>query len=196
VVLHRDAAESRIILEATEWPMRVRRTIEASPYLVSVEALFQNGAGRTRFGHAPPEPNAHGLATSDLLFFHWQENLAEDLDAVFPHIMPGTALRHADPVGLYWEVYGSTDNAELETSLTVDPGRPGVLRRIAHALGIGETRGVSVAWKSAVEARSHVRRTMRLDLSALSPGSYVLELEVRDPVRGTNLVRRPFEIVR
>jgi hypothetical protein len=160
----------------------LRATVPAEAHLVSIEALSgTEAAARVRFGHGLPDLEEGALGLSDLLLFEWQEGLPEELEAVAPHMLGTTRIGGREPIGLFWEMYGVEGADELEFSVTVRREDTGFLRRLGQALRIVGSRGdISLRWEE--EGRGEVEvagRTLRLDLSGLEPGDYLLELQVR-----------------
>jgi len=158
-----------------------RTTVPAEGHFVSIEALVgHEAAARVRFGHGLPGIEEGALGLSDLLLFEWQEGLPEQLDAVAPHMLGSTRITGNEAIGLFWEVYGLGESNGIEVSLTVRREDAGILRRLGQALRLVAARdGPSVRWEEEEGVEEVVGRTLRLDLSGLDPGDYVLEIEVR-----------------
>lgn len=178
-------------------PFRFRAVVPRERYLVSVEAQrLPRGALRTRFGHALPERAPSGLALSDLLLFRWDDDVDQDLDAVEPRMLQSPRLEGVGVIGLYWETYGATDPDGLEVSLSAQPVEAGALRRIAESLRLVEPRdAVAVRWSAGGADGEILRTHLRLDLSLLGPGSYLLRLEVREEGGEPAGAERAIEIV-
>jgi hypothetical protein len=160
----------------------LRATVPAEARLVSIEALSgTEAAARVRFGHGLPELEEGALGLSDLLLFEWREGLPEDLESVTPHMLGTTRIGGSEPIGLFWEMYGVEGVDELEFAVTVRREDAGFLRRLGQALRlVGSRGGLSVRWEEEGRGEGEVAgRTLRLDLSGLEPGDYLLELEVR-----------------
>jgi GWxTD domain-containing protein len=92
---------------------------------------------------------------------------------------------------LYYEVYGLPAAASVLTHVSVVP-RGG--RSLLGAL-FGRRNGVRLEYTTQTDAPGLARVRQHIDLVGLRPGRYDLELDLRDPVSGTQAVRRQtFEI--
>jgi hypothetical protein len=165
----------------TEDRYLVRATIPAEPHLVSIEAIgADGGAARVRFGHTLPRrsPDAPGL--SDLLLFDWEDGLPERLEAVAPRMLGSTEITSDRDVGVFWEIYGLAAGEQSQVSISVVPEDAGLLRRLGQFLRLVEPiAALSIEWREELEEAEIAGRTLRVDLSALPPGNYTLELSVR-----------------
>jgi hypothetical protein len=183
VAFSRSAAEAPLVVHvAAGGGLVMRRRIPAGAWLVSIEAMREpSGAGRARFGHALPPPAPTGLAVSDIMVTSWLAGSGDagGLDEVAPGMLPSTRFQRSRPVGIYWEVYGVTDAAQVEVSLSAEPGDAGVLARIGQGLRLISPRdGVAVRWQETGGDEGVLRSHVRLDLANLPPGRYTLRLEV------------------
>lgn len=160
-----------------------RTKVPAEAHFVSIEALAgREAAARVRFGHGLPGIEEGALGLSDLLLFEWREGIPEQLDAVAPHMLGSTRITGDEAIGLFWEVYGLRESNGIDVSLTVRREDAGILRRLGQALRLVAARdGPSVRWEEEGGIDEIAGRTLRLDLSGLDPGDYVLEIEVRTP---------------
>jgi GWxTD domain-containing protein len=92
---------------------------------------------------------------------------------------------------LYYELYGLPAGASVLTHVGVVP-RGG--RSVLGAL-FGRRSGVRLEYTTQTDAAGLARVRQHIDLGGLRPGRYDLELDLRDPVAGTRVVRRQaFEI--
>jgi hypothetical protein len=171
--------------------------------VVSLEVFaFQKGAGRVRFGAAPPRRGAAALQLSDLLLFSPDSNdtSGAGLDPIIARALPTTALSRTQPVGVFWEMYGlaAGDSAHVTITATrVNSPRPdrekpagaGRAARSQPSLTVGWTRGAAAG--SAIEPDRVV-----LDISRLEPGYYVLELGVRTRNEAAAATRRVITVKR
>lgn len=92
---------------------------------------------------------------------------------------------------LYYELYGLPAAASVLTHVSVVP-RGG--RSLLGAL-FGRRNGVRLEYTTQTDAPGLARVRQHIDLGGLRPGRYDLELDLRDPASGTQVVRRQsFEI--
>jgi GWxTD domain-containing protein len=92
---------------------------------------------------------------------------------------------------LYYEVYGLPERATVATHVAVTPrSRGSFLSRL-----FGRRDGVRLEYTTQMDAPGLTRVRQRLGLAGLAPGTYDLEVTLRDPVSGAQAVRRQsFEI--
>jgi hypothetical protein len=157
-----------------------------APLLMSAEVTSPTvgRSARARYGIRPPYAVGARVSLSDLLLFEPYGQLPASLDEVTPHAMP-TLRVHADKkVGFYWEAYGTNPAGEvMNISVVVAPevtDEPTRARRLKRALGMWkEAKPVSVQVQD-VSARGQTTsaRSVEVDLSTLTPGAYLVELEV------------------
>ena len=157
-----------------------------APLLMSAEVTSPTvgRSARARYGIRPPYAVGARVSLSDLLLFEPYGQLPASLDEVIPHAMP-TLRVHADKkVGFYWEAYGTNPAGEvMNISVVVAPevtDEPTRARRLKRALGMWkEAKPVSVQVQD-VSARGQTTsaRSVEVDLSTLTPGAYLVEIEV------------------
>lgn len=183
VVVHGDSAQpqSRVLTARGLW----------GPQIASVELLTSDrraAVARTVLGPARQLPGA--FAMSDLLLFDPSGNPAASLPDVTPLALGSSVIRSPRRVGLYWEVYGRADSANVPVSLTIARIDRGVLRQVARALRMrpGDSPLV-LRWSDPVRRDSVTSRSVVVDLSQLAPGRYRLTLESGSASAGTTTAR-------
>jgi len=212
LVVARDE-HSRVV---TQQPARsdgadvLRLSTPCEPQLLSLEIVADRGrrVARVRHGIRPRGPSGGGLAVSDVLLFDPlpslspSDSLPGDLSAVLPHALGTTRVRADRKLGLFWELYGLTSPAaRVSASLALTPHGAGWLRRTAQSLGLASrTATVSLHWEELPAARAAdvtvTSRALAVDLSALSPGRYRIELTVKAPGEEPATAGREIELVR
>ena len=92
---------------------------------------------------------------------------------------------------LYYEVYGLPERAAVATHVAVTPrSRGSILSRL-----FGRRGGARLEYTTQTDAPGLTRVRQRLGLTGLAPGTYDLEVTLRDSVSGAQVVRRQrFEI--
>ncbi len=154
-------------------------TLDSS--VISVEA-FASGAeraGRVRFGTAPPAMPEDGLVISNILLFDPPDPLPLEIQNVAEHALASTILAPGSQLGLYWEIYGLSDqNDSLTTTVTVVKGGRNFIRRLTSGFRRGSDTEVSIDWTAptgrAAFANPH---SVGLDLTGLEPGDYQVKVE-------------------
>ncbi len=171
------------------------------PLLMSAEVYAQDkkAVARARYGiNAPPSEDSR-LALSDLLLFAPSGEAPKTLEQAASRARTTTRLAAADPLGVYWETYGTDSTGEtMKVSLTVlKEVESSLLDRVARAVGLErEPTRVVVAVEDVSAPRVRMTpRALDVDISTLSKGTYVIQLEVQ--VAGQHAVHaeRRIEIV-
>jgi len=149
-------------------------------------------AGAMVSGEAVDAPSAErGLAASDLVLGRVGSGLVwRRPDGDVP-LNPLMRFPRDGALELYYELYGLPARASVLTHVGVVP-RGG--RSLLGAL-FGRRSGVRIEYTTQTDAPGLARVRQHIDLGGLRPGRYDLELDLRDPVAGTRVVRRQtFEI--
>jgi hypothetical protein len=199
VVLSRGPAAAPLVASEVGAPshVRFRLMVPEGEYLVSVESIADTwGSARARFGHRLPDPSPSGAGLSDLLLFDWEDGdggggVAEDF---IPRMLGTSTLASDRNTGIFWETYGVEEGTSLELSLRVLPTEEGFFRRWGRRLGVaGRAEAARLSWSET--AGVPAGRALRLDLSGLDPGRYVMELRAT-PEGGAEpaVVRRHLEV--
>jgi hypothetical protein len=199
IALSRDEHDVRTVaVDSGEvGPFRVQAALQAAPHLVSIETFRTGGGGaaRHRFGTALPELDAQGFGMSDLLLFEWQPDLPEELDAVFPRMLPTVRVEAAANLGVFWEVHGLAAGQDVTLSLSAVRVGGGVVRRVAAALGLGRRDRLQLTWQESPENDGVLGRTLRLDVLDLPPGTYLLRVAAAVYGRAAHAAERTFQII-
>ena len=157
-----------------------------APLLMSAEVTSPTvgRSARARYGIRPPYAVGARVSLSDLLLFEPYGQLPTSLDEVIPHAMPTLRVRADKKVGFYWEAYGTNPAGEvMNISVVVAPevtDEATRAQRFKRALRMWkEAKPVSVQVQD-VSARGQTTsaRSVEVDLSTLTPGAYLVELEV------------------
>jgi hypothetical protein len=153
---------------------------------------------RARYGVRPPDAVGTRVSLSDLLFYAPYGNFPTSVEEVLPHALPTQRVRASDPLGVYWEAYGTDPAGETMTvTLTVvqESEDAGIFRRGARALGLGrEAEPVRVIVEDrSVRGATMTARAIQVDISTLRPGTYLVQLDVQ--VAGQYAIRADRQIV-
>ena len=153
----------------------------SEPRLVSVEALAADGSGaaRARMAVQPPGASTAEPGLSDIMLVAWDSATVASLDSAFPRMLAATKVLRAEPVGVYWEVYGAAAGEAVSITLAVasPEERAGLLRGLGQALGlVKRPPSIRLNWSFAAEGPI-TGRILRLDLSQLPPGLQQIQVE-------------------
>lgn len=169
------------------------------PVLMSAEltSTEKSAVARARYGVSPPFAVGTRVTLSDLLFYKPYGSFPNSAEEAAPHAHPTERLRADDKLGVYWEAYGTDPNGEkMNISLTVvkEVEESGFLRRQAKALKLSrEATPVSVTVQDlSARGQNLSQRALELDIRTLTPGSYIVQLEIE--VAGQYIVRADHRI--
>ena len=165
------------------------------PLLMSAEIAADSASTlvRARYGIRPPFAIGARVSLSDLLFYTPYEEFPASVEEVLPHMLSTQKVRADQPLGVYWEAYNTNPAGERMTiSLVVAPDNdeePGRMTRAARALRLARgTSPVSVTINDqSVRGATTSPRAVQLDISTLTPGDYLVQLEV--DVAGQYVIR-------
>jgi hypothetical protein len=184
VVAMGDEATSPSMTLINESPTRNVLTV-STPWheqLIGVELLAKDStaAARWRSGFAEIPLDSGKISVSDLLFVDGAPSLPTSLDEAIPRAHGGTRFRRNVPVGLFWEIYGSTPaDSALPVTLTITPVSEGLLRRAFRVLRIApKASPLNIRWQENGAAGVMSPRSVVLDLSAVPAGKYSVKIEV------------------
>src|SRR2546426_760883 len=183
-----------------------RSTLSAScdAQLLSLEIVAPGArrVARVRHGIRAGGASGSGPAGLDVLLFDAPDSLPGELSAVLSHVLGTTRVRADRKLGLFWELYGVTSPAgPVSASLAVTPLGIGWLRRTVETLGLAShTATMRLHWEEGSATRAGdvavASRALAVDLSALSPGRYRIELTVKAPGQEPATASREIEVVR
>lgn len=151
--------------------------------VVGVEVLLADVAARWRGGVELPAGAADLPAVSDLLLLRSPDDLPQTLEAAIPLARGSTEAAPEERLGIYWEAYPPPRGAApvtISVSVRGREGEPGALR-----------------WREVLPADAEVvPRAVALEVPALSPGRYVVEVEMVWPGTAPRRARREITILR
>jgi hypothetical protein len=149
--------------------------------LVSLEllAVADRRAARVRTG-LPARPSGR-VALSSLLLYAPSREPAYNIAAVKDSALASAVIPASRAVGVYWETYGTQDRGEpVHYSLTVEQVGVTWARRAAERLHLADrTSALRLQWDEVARPEQGVAgRGVRVDLSRLRAGRYVVTLDV------------------
>jgi hypothetical protein len=157
-----------------------------APLLMSAEVTSPSvrRSARARYGIRPPYAVGVRVSLSDLLLFEPYGALPATLEEVIPHALPTLRVRSDRKLGFYWEAYGTDPTGEvMNIGVTVAPevvDEPTRGQRLKRALRLWkEAKPVSVQVQDvSARGRTTSPRSVEVDISTLTPGAYLVELEI------------------
>ncbi len=187
--VHKKAPHKDVITAKSPW----------GPLIMSAEvwSSARSAVRRARYGMAPPFAVGARVTLSDLLFYEPYGEFPQTVEEVAPHALSTEKVRAGEKLGVYWEAYGTDPTGEqMKVSLTVvrEVEESGFLRRQAKTLRVvREATPVSITVQD-MSARGSTTspRALQLDISTLTKGSYVVQLEIE--VAGQYIVRADHRI--
>jgi hypothetical protein len=157
------------------------------PMLVSVEltAARTRGVARARFGVQAEDTRggvaAGRLALSDLLLYRATDDRPTDVEDAARDALAAPRLAAGGRVGVYWEIYGVRPAGEpLSVTLSVERVGVGWRTRAAERLRLAtKVTPLRVRWPEVPKRDAgFASRAIDIDLSALPPGRYRMQLTV------------------
>jgi hypothetical protein len=158
------------------------------PLLMSAEVVAPDHQviARARYGIGPVLGADVRVSLSDILFYRTYGATPRSAEDAAPHAL-GTDRVHAkEKLGVFWEAYGTNPSGEnMRVSIVVARARPdegpgGILNRVGRAIGIARERtpvSVTINDQSVAGSRTSPR-AIEFDISTLSKGDYVVQLEI------------------
>ncbi len=157
------------------------------PLLMSAEvaAPERKAVARARYGVGPERGLRARVILSDLLFYKPNGSIPTTVEEVAPSALRTERVRSKEKLGVYWEAYGTDPGGEkVHVALVVmrenGPDEGGFLRRMGRAVqGSRDATPVSVSVDDiSARGTSTSTRAIQLDISTLTKGSYVVQLEI------------------
>jgi hypothetical protein len=150
---------------------------------VEIAAPSRQTLARARYGVRRSDAPQSRIQVSDIVLFEPFDGMPTSAEDVLPHMRTSERIPEGSRVGIFWEAYNTNPAGEgLEVNITVAPANPsgGWLSRGLRALRrIREAQPVSVGLQDISARGSAVTaRAVEVDLSTLTPGRYLLQLEL------------------
>jgi hypothetical protein len=151
---------------------------------VEVAAPGQQTLARARYGVRRSDAPQSRIQVSDIVLFEPYDGMPVSAEDVLPHMRTSDRIPEGSRVGVFWEAYNTNPTGEgIEVNITVAPENTsggGWLARGFRALRrVREALPVSVGMRDVSARGSPVTaRAVEVDLSTLTPGRYLLQLEL------------------
>ncbi|MHB8839660.1 MAG: hypothetical protein ACYC7F_12020, partial [Gemmatimonadaceae bacterium] len=138
---------------------------------------------RARYGVHPPYAVDTRVTVSDLLFYRPSATPPNSVEEALALALPTERVRASAPLGVYWETYGTDPEGEaIKLTVTVvrEVEEGGFLRRKNQQLRlVRQATPVSVTVNDmTARGRTVSPRAVKLDLSTLKKGAYIVQLEI------------------
>jgi len=187
LVLTRGEEQDAVVVRSAS-PGRTGRLMARSAWgsmLLSVEvaAAKERTLARARYGVRRSDTPQSRIQLSDIVLYEPYDGMPTSAEDVLPHMRTSERIPVGSRVGIFWEAYNTSPTGEgLEVNITVAPENTsgGWLSRGLRALRrVREAQPVSVGLRD-VSARGTAvtARAVEVDLSTLTPGRYLLQLEL------------------
>jgi len=149
---------------------------------VEVAAANRQTLARSRYGVRRSDSPASRIQVSDIVLFDPYEGMPESAEEVLPRMRTSERIPEGSRVGIFWEAYQVDPRGEgIDVSITVAPENPsgGWLQRGMRALRrVREAQPVTVGIRDFARGAPITARAVEVDLSTLTPGRYLLQLEL------------------
>lgn len=187
MVLTRGEEKDAVVVRA-ESPQRRGTLMARSAWgsmLLSVEvgAAKRHTLARARYGVKRTDSPESRIQVSDIVLFEPYDGMPVSAEDVLPHMRTSERIAVGSKVGIFWEAYNTDPTGEgLEVNITVVPeNRAGgwFARGLRALRRVREAQPVSVGLMDVSARGSPVTaRAVEVDLSTLTPGRYLLQLEL------------------
>ena len=187
MVLTRGEEKDAVVVRG-DAPQRTGRLSARSAWgsmLLSVEvgSAKRQTLARARYGVRRTDSPQSRIQLSDIVLYEPFDGMPESAEQVLPHMRTSERLPVGSKVGIFWEAYNTNPTGEgLEVNITVAPENRsgGWLSRGLRALRrVREAQPVSVGLRDVSARGSAITaRSVEVDLSTLTPGRYLLQLEL------------------
>lgn len=169
------------------------------PAVLSVEVIAApHRAARARYGVGAADSSGAGrVSVSDLLLFTPGPEVPASLGEAAPRARSSPRTRSAERLGLFWETYGLRPGETVKVAVTILPRRHG-LRAVTDALRLSRRPSpTNLQWEeTAAVAHGIAPRAVALELSTLSPGQYVVTIDVEAAGEPAVHAARQIEVTR
>ena len=182
--------ESDAVVVRGESPQKTGALMATSPWgpmLLSMEVASarRQTLARARYGVKRSDTPQSRIQVSDIVLFEPYEGLPTSAEDVLSHMRSSERIAVGSRVGVFWEAYNTNPTGEgLEVNITVAPeksasGGNWFARTLRSLRGIKEAQPVSMGLRDVSARGSPVTaRAVEVDLATLTPGRYILQLEL------------------
>lgn len=204
MVLTRGEEKDAVVVRS-ERPRRTGQLMARSGWgsmLLSIEvaAARRQTLARARYGVRRSDAPQSRIQVSDIVLFEPYDGMPASAEDVLAHMRTSERIQVGSRVGIFWEAYNTDPTGEgIEVNITVAPENSsgGWLSRGLRALRrTREAQPVSVGLRDVSARGSPVTaRAVEVDLATLTPGRYLLELELTAGPGNVVRVERTISVV-
>jgi tetratricopeptide (TPR) repeat protein len=189
IVVHSLRAQPRDVLSVTMPPTAMLMSLE-------VRAPEGGRVARARYGIRLEDLPPHGVAISDVLLLTDADEPPRSLTEAMPRARGSLRVRSGERVGLYWEVYGVRQQTDaMRVGVTLRGSDRSWLRRLGERAGVLRADApLALSWNETAAADDVLPRALAVELPALAPGRYTLEVTVTLPGREPLVSRRELHV--
>ncbi len=169
------------------------------PQLASIEIIGDRRVRRARLAIGTEGLRERRVRLSDVAFFTAGDSLPSHFEEFVERMRPTATARRDERLGLYWELSGTLpEDAPVTTRIEIVRDGRSWLRRAGERIGVlSPDRGVRLGWSESARSTTGVRpRAVVIDLAALDPGSYRIEVIVEPQGEIPQVARRTLRVVR
>ncbi len=150
---------------------------------MEVAAPAESTLARARYGVHRTDSQASRIQISDLVLYAPYDDTPKSAEEALPHMLPSERVSAGSRVGIFWEAYQVDPGGEgIDVSITVAPENTsggGWLARGLRALRrVREAKPVTVGMRDFARGAPVTARAVEVDLSTLTAGRYLLQLEL------------------
>jgi len=187
LVLTRGEEDDAAVARATvhDSTGRLMATTAWGSMLMSTEVAAPDDSilARARYGVRRSDSPASRIQVSDIVLYEPYEDTPASAEEALPHMLTSERVTEGSRVGIFWEAYQVDPRGEgIDVSITVVPENPsgaGWLQRGLRALRrVREAQPVTVGIRDFARGAPVTARAVEVDLSTLTPGRYLLQLEL------------------
>ena len=189
--------EKDAVVARSESPQRTGTFMVRSAWgsmLMSIEigAEKRQTLSRARYGVRRSDESSSRIQVSDIVLYEPYDSTPTSAEDVLPHMRTSDRITVGTRIGIFWEAYNTDPTGEgIEVNITVAPENKsggGWLSGAFRALRrVKEAQPVSVGLRDVSARGSPITaRAVEVDLSTLTAGRYLLQLELN---AGPNVVR-------
>jgi tetratricopeptide (TPR) repeat protein len=178
-----DAAIARAAVRDTSGRLMAKTAWGSMLMSAEITAPGDSILARARYGVRRTDSPASRIEVSDIVLYEPYDDTPKSAEEALPHMLTAERVQEGARVGIFWEAYQVDPRGEgIDVSITVVPENTsggGWLQRGMRALRrVREAQPVTVGMRDFARGEPVTARAVEVDLSTLTPGRYLLQLEL------------------